>query len=91
MALDTQAKRASAIGVSSPWRSIVPVPDGAIGQGDRQTIAYYCSAVLFGAAVDAVTDFSAGWFAPLNLADWTSPTELIDFTSSPLIADWTSS
>lgn len=55
MALDTQAKRASAIHVSSAWRSIVPVPDGTIGQADRQVIAYYCGAVLFEAVEAPIT------------------------------------
>lgn len=35
MALDTATKRATAISIGSPWRGILPFPDGAIGQADR--------------------------------------------------------
>lgn len=57
MALDTALKRASAINGSSPWRSILPFPDAAIGQGDRQTVGLHYSGVLAGGAAAAVAKF----------------------------------
>ncbi len=46
MALDSLAKRYSAVNLGSPWRGILPVPDGTIGQGDRQTVFFLCSSIL---------------------------------------------
>lgn len=51
MAVDTRAKRSSAISISSPWRSMLPAPDSAIGQGDRQAVPYMYSGILAGAVV----------------------------------------
>ena len=51
MAIDTAQKRASALGVGSPY-VINIIPDGALDQGDRQTI---CSAYKGVLAVIAVT------------------------------------
>lgn len=50
MALDTAAKRLSAVAIGSPWRPVVPVPDGTLDQGDRQTFARLARAVLATAA-----------------------------------------
>lgn len=41
MAIDTRDKRASAIGVALPWRSLLPAPDGVLDQGDRQQVALH--------------------------------------------------
>lgn len=38
MALDTQDNRASALLVTLPWRGLLPQPDGALDQGDRQQV-----------------------------------------------------
>jgi hypothetical protein len=46
MALDTVAKRLSVILLGSPWRGILPIPDGALGQADRQTVFFLCGAIL---------------------------------------------
>jgi hypothetical protein len=46
VALDTVAKRYSAIHLGSPWRGILPIPDGALGQADRQTLFFLCSTPL---------------------------------------------
>jgi len=46
--MDTAAKRASAVNVGSPWRGILPFPDGVIDQGDRQTVAFMYSGILAG-------------------------------------------
>lgn len=40
MAVDTRSKRSSAMFISSPWRSLLPVGDGTVGQEDRQHAAY---------------------------------------------------
>ena len=50
MALDTLAKRASAIGTYVPFLWNYPIPDGAVEQGDRQEIAYLYSGILSTAA-----------------------------------------
>ena len=45
MALDTANKRSSAVNVASPWRGMLPLPDGAIGKADRQHVGlHYASA-----------------------------------------------
>lgn len=49
MAIDTADKRNSAIHVLSPWRGMLPLPDGTIGDADRQHVALLYS----GIAVDA--------------------------------------
>lgn len=46
MAIDTAAKRGSAINPGSPWRSHLPFPDGTIGQGDRQAVAFWYTGIL---------------------------------------------
>lgn len=50
MAIDTAAKRQSAIMVLMPFRLCVPIPDGSIDQGDRQTLALAYSGILAEAA-----------------------------------------
>lgn len=52
MAVDTRDKRASALKVAMPWRSMLPLPDGAaLNQGDRQHVAF----LYRGIAASAVT------------------------------------
>lgn len=46
MALDTADKRSSAIGVGLPWRPMLPLPDGALDQGDRQHAGYAYRGIL---------------------------------------------
>lgn len=41
MAIDTRDKRASAIHGGSPWRGLLPLPDGALTQGDRVQVALH--------------------------------------------------
>ena len=50
MAADTAVKRYSAINIASPWRGILPIPDGAIAQGDRQVVFHQYSGILAGVA-----------------------------------------
>lgn len=45
MAIDTALKRGSALNVSSPWRSILPLPDGAVTQPDRQVVPFMYSGI----------------------------------------------
>jgi hypothetical protein len=45
MALDTFAKRFSVMDIGSPWRGIIPIPDGTIEAADRQTFIYLGGAV----------------------------------------------
>ena len=51
MAIDTRLKRSSAINVGSPWRSILPAPDGVVDQADRQATALHYSGILAAGAV----------------------------------------
>jgi len=51
--LDTREKRASAINVGLPWRGLLPLPDGTIGQADRQQLATLYAGILATTAVDA--------------------------------------
>lgn len=46
MAVDTALKRASAINVSSPWRGILPLPDGSVDAEDRQVVPFHYSGIL---------------------------------------------
>ena len=46
MAIDTRNKRSSAIFIGSPWRGMLPLPDGTIGQADRQHAAFLYSGIL---------------------------------------------
>ena len=42
MAIDTADKRSSAVNVASPWRGLLPLPDGAaLDQGDRQHVGLH--------------------------------------------------
>lgn len=56
---DTALKRASAINVASPWRGALPLPDGAVGQGDRQTAAFMYSGISAGEAAAGGDDLPA--------------------------------
>src|SRR3972149_6776371 len=53
--LDTREKRASGVHVGLPWRGLLPLPDGAITQADRQQAAAWYAGILAAAAV-------AGWY-----------------------------
>lgn len=53
MALDTAAERASASGYGKPWQQSV-VPDGSIGQGDRQTGCSAYSGILAASSLPGV-------------------------------------
>jgi len=53
MAIDTAAKRASALSFFQ-LGCLLPIPDGTIGQGDRQHLAGFYSGILAGIAPAAV-------------------------------------
>ena len=46
MAIDTRNKRASAIGVSLPWRGLFPLPDAVISVDDRVLLGGYYSGII---------------------------------------------
>jgi hypothetical protein len=43
MAIDTANRRYSAVNVGSPWRGILPFPDGDVGYNDRKHVAFLYS------------------------------------------------
>jgi hypothetical protein len=49
--LDTPAKRWSGWNPGCPWRGSWPIPDGTVGDGDRQQVDFMYSGILAGAAV----------------------------------------
>lgn len=44
--LDTGSNRSSAINVASPWRGLLPFPDGTVGQADRQHASSMYAGIL---------------------------------------------
>lgn len=56
MAVDTASRRASCIGFDFPSVHVWPVPDGTIGQPDRQHIAYKYPGISAAVAVAASAD-----------------------------------
>ena len=60
--LDTRSKRASSVSILGLLLA-PPLPDGAIGQGDRQHIAFSYSGILAEGGVPAVTIYAS--FVPL--------------------------
>lgn len=46
MAIDTRDKRSGALLVYVPWRGLLPLADGAIGQADRQQVALAYPGIL---------------------------------------------
>lgn len=59
MAMDTAAKRGSAMFIRSPWRKRLPLPDSTIDQGDRQATAFMYSGILAEAGSQAGA--TSGW------------------------------
>lgn len=55
--MDTALKRGSAINIASPWRGILPAPDGSVDQADRQVVPFmYAGISASGAAPVATVD-----------------------------------
>lgn len=44
MSLSTASERISIMNLMSPWRSLLPVPDGTLDVGDRQHLLYLTAA-----------------------------------------------
>lgn len=63
MAVDTRDKRSSAIHLGLPWRGMLPLPDGALSQADRQHVAWLYGGILAGEAevVTGPGGWSVGW------------------------------
>ena len=61
--LDTRARRASSVQVLAPWLASPVLPDGAIGQGDRQHMAWSYSGILAGAPAATPTSGARDVFA----------------------------
>lgn len=67
--LDTRLKRSSAVGVLAPWMMGLPGPDGTVGPGDRQHVAWTYSGLL--ALAPAVAAVAIGVYARVLVGDWT--------------------
>jgi hypothetical protein len=52
--VDTAAKRASALNAGCPWRGVLPVPAGAVTDGDRQHVAHHYGGIIASGAVAVV-------------------------------------
>ena len=55
MAIDTAAKRASALRFARPWAGILFPPDGSVSQDARQSVAFMYGGILAGAAVSGAS------------------------------------
>lgn len=53
--LDTRSKRASSAQILVPSMIAPPLPDGALGQGDRQHVAWSYSGIAAGGAAAGTT------------------------------------
>ena len=49
MAIDTAAKRSSCLDFEEVWTAGIPLPDGAVGQADRQHLLWSYSGILVSA------------------------------------------
>ena len=65
MAVDTEAKRVSAILPMFPSRGVLPPPDGSVSQADRQHLALLYGGVL---AEEYAASFSGDDSTSLNLS-----------------------
>lgn len=58
MAVDTRSKRASVLGIGLAAALTLPLPDGTVGQADRQHVAFcypgITAAVIAAAAADLI-------------------------------------
>ena len=72
MAIDSRNKRSSAINVGSPWRGMLPAPDGTLNQADRQHVGLHYSGILAGGAAAAAAtsraakDFRRRWLLAIR-------------------------
>lgn len=80
MALDTANKRLSAIHLGSPWRGLLPIPDGTLNQGDRQHVMFFYSGILAEAPA-TITIFGLEYTAPALLMHYTAQKLLMHYTA----------
>ena len=59
--LDSRSKRASSVNLLKPYTTSMVLPDGTLGQGDRQHTAWAYSGILAGAAAGGSTDTIPMW------------------------------
>lgn len=74
MAIDTAAKRSSALDYEEVWQFGIPFPDGTISQADRQHLLWGYSGIL---AVTAIIETIA-----LTLADLDTALSLADLDTA---------
>lgn len=55
MAIDTRSRRASVLGVATPWLLVLPEPDNTVGSEDRQHVAYAYAGIAAGEATSTET------------------------------------
>lgn len=79
MALDTQDKRSSAMHLGSPWRGMLPIPDGTLGQGDRQHIMFLYQGILAEAEEVVVAHFPYQFSSRGGAFDFASKPSRMDF------------
>ena len=90
MALDTAAKRASSLGFQLPFVKPV-IPDGALDQGDRQTIANaYAGILAEGAAAlpDAPRERTIYWQAQSRTIVWEPQDRTIEWNAQNRTIAW---
>jgi hypothetical protein len=61
--LDSRNKRAAGIGLDKPYLRLFPLPDGAIGQQDRQQTAFKYGGILASAPGGGPTAFPWIYYA----------------------------
>jgi hypothetical protein len=68
--------RSSAVNLGLPFRAQLPIPDGTVGQGDRQQFEYGYAGILWGAAsvvTDSVHTVLGSWEVPARTGSWEVP------------------
>lgn len=87
MAIDTAAKRSSCLDHEEVWQFGMPLPDGAIGQGDRQHLVWTYSGILAGVVV--LGDPDAIWNAANRGLTWTADNRPLTWTAANRPLTWT--
>jgi hypothetical protein len=70
MAIDSQNKRMSIINISLPFRGLLPIPDGTVGQGDRYQLLNLYRSEDSEISPGGNNNGKRGWSRP----HWGSPT-----------------
>lgn len=66
MAIDTANKRMSCIGIALPAPQCFAVPDGAVDDGDAQSVALCYSGILAAGPLEAVTHRRHGFLESIE-------------------------